>query len=205
LLDSNGYNTKREGGGMKLGCSKEYPVCDGLFRSETKRAVEEFQSSIPGLKVDGVVGYKTWQAMCSNLKFTISLPKKNFCKECNCKEEQRWDDDRWQERDDDRWQERDEYDPIKIIDTIDCKLIKDCVVKHIMVPAPNYKEFERCIGWGNGNKKTDKYNCEECRKQFKPGYINLMPMIDPTEEQMRIHNLGRWCVEHCDGIYKAAV
>jgi hypothetical protein len=201
LLAVHNYNAKYGGGGMTDFCATDWRRCDGIFKGHTEDAVKEFQRSLRdkyGLSVDGIVGYNTWNAMCTTLSYTKSLTKNNFCKKCDCKEEQRWDDD-------DRWEERDEYDPIEIIDTIDCKLIKDCVLKHIIVPAPNYIEFERCIGWGKGDKKMGDFSCEECRKYFKPGYINLMPMVDPTEEQMRIFKLGRWCVEHCDGIYKAAV
>ena len=206
LLANNGFNQKYSGGGMTGDwCYSDWRKCDGLFKKHTEDAVKEFQDDYK-LSVDGIVGPKTLEAMCNNLKFTKELPKDKFCPKCDCKEREDWsDDDRWQERDDDRWQERDEYDPIKIIDNIDCKILKDCVKKHIIIPAPNYKDFEGCIGWGKNDKLKDKYNCEECRKYFKPGYINLMTPIDPTEEEMRIFKLGRWCVGHCDGLYKAAV
>lgn len=196
LLANNGFNQKYSGGGMTGDwCYSDWRKCDGLFKNRTEDAVKEFQSTY-GLSVDGVVGPKTLESMCKNLKFTKELPKDMFCPKCECKEELKWDDD--------RWQERDEYDPIKIIDNTDCKLIKDCVIKYIMTPAPNYKKFEGCIGLGQGSKVTGDFSCEECLKKFKPGYINLMTPIDPTEEEMRMFKLGKWCVDNCDG-YKAAV
>jgi hypothetical protein len=202
ILAVHGYNSKYGGGGMTDFCATDWRRCDGIFKGHTEDAVKEFQRSLQskyGLVVDGIVGYNTWKAMCTTLAYSKSLPKNEFCPSCDCKE-----DDRWQERDDDRWQERDEYDPIKIIDGIDCKILKDCVKKHIIIPAPDYKGFEGCIGWVKDDKISNDFSCEGCRKYFKPGYINLMPMRDPTKEQMRMFEFGKWCVDNCDG-YKAAV
>ena len=38
------YNQKKEGGGMIEGCAKNWKNCDGLFQSETKKAVEDFSN-----------------------------------------------------------------------------------------------------------------------------------------------------------------
>jgi hypothetical protein len=84
LLGNNGFNQGAQGGGIKKGCLEEWPVCDGKFRKETKKAVEEFQRENK-LSVDGVVGPKTLDKMCEVLKFTISLPKEKFCPfQCKC-------------------------------------------------------------------------------------------------------------------------
>jgi len=84
LLGNNGFNQGAQGGGIKKGCLEEWPVCDGKFRRETRKAVEEFQRQYK-LSVDGVVGPKTLDKMCEVLKFTISLPKEKFCPfQCKC-------------------------------------------------------------------------------------------------------------------------
>ena len=86
LLGNNGFNEGAQGGGIKKGCLEEWPVCDGKFRKETKKAVEEFQRKY-NLSVDGVVGPKTLDKMCEVLKFTNSLSKDDFCPfQCNCDE-----------------------------------------------------------------------------------------------------------------------
>lgn len=160
LLDANGFNVNREGGGMKSGCAKEYPVCDGLFRRHTKDAVMEFQDKY-GLTVDGVVGYNTYMAMCANLRFTNSLPKGKFCyseSDCDCKKQSAGD------RDLDIG-----TNPYDIIDKVDCEKLRKCVKKHIIgVTAPDYPGFSRCIGFGGEQKVGQK--CSGC-----PDYFNLMP------------------------------
>jgi len=156
LLDANGFNVKREGGGMRAGCSKEYPTCDGIFKSHTKDAVMEFQRSIPGLTVDGVVGYNTWKAMCDNLTFTYSLPKDKFCLDCPCDDYQEdWDKD------------NDVDNPIKITDDMDCEEIKYCMEKYLYSsPVPNYSGFMECV-YNNAKKQG---NCGDC-----PKTINCQP------------------------------
>tara|TARA_B100000900_G_scaffold302944_1_gene261511 strand:+ start:6192 stop:6893 length:702 start_codon:yes stop_codon:yes gene_type:complete len=86
LLDNNGFNVPKEGGGILEGCMKDYRECDGLFRKETKKAVEEFQRKYGVvLKVDGIVGPKTYELMCEELEFTPSLRKEDFCvTQCAC-------------------------------------------------------------------------------------------------------------------------
>tara|TARA_B100000963_G_scaffold2248_1_gene1797 strand:+ start:2514 stop:3368 length:855 start_codon:yes stop_codon:yes gene_type:complete len=84
LLGNNGFNEGAQGGGIKKGCIEEWPVCDGKFRRETKKAVEEFQRAHK-LSIDGIVGPKTLDKMCEVLKFTISLSKDDFCPfQCKC-------------------------------------------------------------------------------------------------------------------------
>ena len=42
-------------------------IVDGIFGAKTELAVKDFQGKM-GLKVDGVVGPKTWDAVCDNLQ-----------------------------------------------------------------------------------------------------------------------------------------
>lgn len=84
LLGNNGFNEQEQGGGIKKGCIEEWPVCDGKFRRETRKAVEEFQRAHK-LSIDGIVGPKTLDKMCEVLKFTNSLSKDDFCPiQCKC-------------------------------------------------------------------------------------------------------------------------
>lgn len=162
LLDANGFNVNREGGGMKSGCAKEYPVCDGLFRRHTKDAVMEFQDKY-GLTVDGVVGYNTYMAMCDNLRFTNSLPKGKFCyseSDCDCKKQSAGD------RDLDIG-----TNPYDIIDKVDCEKLRKCVKNYILLKdIPDYKSFIKCIGIGLGGDSPT--GCSGC-----PQYYNLMPSL----------------------------
>ena len=180
LLDSNGFNVGYEGGGMKSGCSQEWPSCDGIFKSHTKDAVKEFQRKFMGsTSDDGVVGYNTWKSMCKNLDFTISLPKSKFCKDCQCGDNQQ----------DDNSEDLGDYDQIEIpgggtlpIDSsgqpgglgdIDCKDLRLCVEKWIYGPlTPNLGKFMSCIS-GKNTPKPDKpvrKDCEGCPKYVWGGY-----------------------------------
>jgi len=206
LLYVHQYNTKYAGGGMTGDqCYKDWRRCDGIFKRHTEDAVKEFQRSLSdkyGLVVDGVVGYNTWKAMCTTLTFTKSLPKGSFCKDCMCKN--KWQDDGRKDQED--WLDYNIIDPIKIIDTIDCKKLKDCVKKHILsVTAPDYTGFDLCITGGKKGYEIGGPSCDLCKKTFSDGYINKMTPIDNkyfnSDEEFR--NLGDWCLKHCDG-FKAA-
>jgi len=76
-LNKYGFNVEKSGGGINEACKTSVEGCDGLFRKETKKAVEDFQRA-NGLTVDGGVGYRTLTKMGEKC---IDLPK------CNCKEE----------------------------------------------------------------------------------------------------------------------
>ena len=211
LLAVHGYNQKYSGGGMTGDyCYSDWRKCDGLFKGHTEDAVEEFQRSLEdkyGLVVDGIVGYNTWKVMCTVFKSTKSLPKDKFCKECKCENKLR--DDGRQDQED--WSGDFIIDPIRIIDTIDCKNLKDCVKKHILRDIVDYKGFDLCI---RGNKKgSDKdLSCDLCKRNFPEGYINKMPSVvyqgtNPytmsAEEIKKYESLGDWCIKNCEG-YKAA-
>ena len=57
-LHNCGFNPEKFGGGMKVGCDKDYKKCDGKFNAETDKAVREFQKSV-SITDDGLVGPKT--------------------------------------------------------------------------------------------------------------------------------------------------
>ena len=179
LLYVNQYNTKYSGGGMNGDwCYSDWTKCDGLFKNQTQTAVEEFQSK-NGLTVDGKVGYNTWKAMCESkiFIFSKSLPKNVFCKVCNCKDNQQDDNNvidndlDWESR---RKKIKDEFtntppdfNPIKIVDGLDCVNIKDCMKKYLFgVTAPDYTGFMGCI-----NNQTNKdikldYNKEDLYSDY---------------------------------------
>ena len=162
ILNVNQFNVKYAGGGMNGEfCYKDFRKCDGLFKKETKTAVEEFQGSTVHLQVDGVVGYETWKAMCSNLTFTDSVPKDKFCAECPC-------DDNGQND----FNDKDDFNPI--VDgkpDWDCESLKDCVNKYIYGGAvQDYKGFFKCIE-GNAKKREPRQgDCGDC-----PKTINCQP------------------------------
>jgi len=192
LLYANQYNTKYAGGGMKGDfCYKDFRECDGLFKNQTKTAVEDFQRDA-GIKVDGVVGYETWKAMCSKLTFTVSLPKDKFCKECPC-------DDNEQNN----FNDKDTYNPIKgdEINDIDCEVLKNCVRKYIYgSPAPDWSGFLECIS-NNSKQKKDR-SCMVCKDTFPTGFINRMPIVGGKPNDY-LKSLGDWCLSNCDGFKTA--
>jgi hypothetical protein len=196
LLYANQYNTKYAGGGMKGDfCYKDFRECDGIFKNQTKTAVEEFQRDA-GIMVDGVVGYETWKAMCDNLTFTESLPKDKFCLDCPC-------DNNFQ----DDFKNIDVFDPIKSIDSVDCEKLKECVKEYIFRPAPDYIGFEKCIGGGDKQKIVNErdWTCKVCKDAFPTGYINKMPItnIDINDYNNYKKYLGDWCLSNCDGFKTA--
>jgi hypothetical protein len=161
ILNVNQFNSKYAGGGMNGDfCYKDYKECDGLFKNQTKIAVEQFQKTVPSLRVDGVVGYETWKAMCSELTFTDSVRKDKFCADCTC-------DDNYQ----DDFQDIDTYNPGKEIDDIDCEKLKGCVKKYIYgSPVPDFTGFFKCIE-GNAKKREPRQgDCGDC-----PKTINCQP------------------------------
>lgn len=201
LLYVNQFNTKYAGGGMKGdACYRNYKDCDGLYKEETKKAVEEFQKSTNYLKVDGKFGYSTWKQMCTYLNFTNSVTTNMFCdisQNCNCND--------FQNDIQDDFNDVDVFNPIKDIDNIDCEKLKKCVKNHILIPAPDYIGFEKCIGGKKVVNEKD-WNCKLCKETFPTGYINKMPIIDigSGSYDNYLSYLGGYCLKNCDG-FKAAV
>lgn len=201
LLYVNQFNTKYAGGGMKGDlCHRNYKDCDGLFKEETKKAVEEFQKSTNGyLKVDGKFGYSTWKEMCAYLNFTNSVTKNMFCdisQNCDC--------NGYQDDFQDDFNDIDVINPIfNEIDNIDCDKLKKCVKDFILVPGPNYIGFEKCIGGGDKQKIVNErdWTCKVCKDTFTDGYINKMPIVvnDPKNYNNYLRYLGDWCLSNCDG------
>jgi hypothetical protein len=165
--DYGPYNPTKGGGGMSESCSQSWDDCDGKFRKETKKAVEEFQKDAntyhkKGLKVDGIVGANTLKAMCSigadsnnELKIEFScfdLPK-DACSQCNCNEDKKqlqpkkYDPGQWAPGEQgfgDGW-----------FDKVDCKTIKACINK-----IQKYSKEHGSNKWNNllkciGYKKPD--------------------------------------------------
>lgn len=178
LLYVNKYNTKYAGGGMKGDyCYVKFGDCDGIFKKETKTAVEDFQKDA-GIKIDGVVGYETWKAMCSKLSFTYSLPKDVFCTKCPCDDyKEDWDKD------------IDVYDPINVTDKMDCEEIKHCMEKYLFsTPSPDYSGFMECVYNNAMKNKPDQFECGDCPKN-----INCMP--GPNKDMDRCNsNFIKKCI-----------
>ena len=192
LLYANQFNVKYSGGGMKGDwCYKDWRRCDGLFKNHTEDAVKDFQD-YAGIKVDGIVGYNTWKAMCDKLTFTDSLPKDKFCLDCPC------DDFN------DNFNDIDTYNPIEVIDELGCDTLKKCVKEYILKPAPDYVGFESCIG-GKKIVNERNWNCELCKQTFPTGYVNRMTSVNPSINSYEnyLHYLGGYCIRECG--FKEAV
>lgn len=200
LLYVNQFNVKYAGGGMKgEACYKDYRKCDGLFKEETKKAVEEFQRSTSYLKVDGKFGYSTWKEMCTKLVFTDSVTKDMFCdisQKCDCND--------FQNDKDNDFNDVEIFNPIEIIDELGCDTLKKCVKEYILKPAPDYVGFESCIG-GKKIVNERNWNCELCKQTFPTGYVNRMPSVDPSINSYEnyLHYLGGYCIRECG--FKEAV
>jgi len=151
-LSRCGFNVKSEGGGMMPGCKDDPNKCDGLFRGETKKAVEEFQRK-HGLSVDGVVG-----------KETINKLNETNCmafKDCDCET-----------------QNDDDSSPIpgqKIdYDKYDCDELKRCL--NSMGTDWCMNDLEKCLkGKKPPVKSPRKQQCERC-----PATIDCMPKYGAT-------------------------
>ena len=193
LLGNNGFNEGAQGGGIKKGCLEEWSACDGKFRSETRKAVEEFQRQYK-LSVDGVVGPKTLDKMCEVLKFTNSLSKENFCPfQCNCDEIGIQEPGVGSPTDPIDGRPGDPIDgdiDIEIdINDDQCENVFYCIRK-ISSSSPTigdkWKAFMECVKRIKGLPPIgDSDSCEGC-----PEYVNRMPYIkggggyEPTKEEI---------------------
>jgi hypothetical protein len=183
------YNPNRGGGGMSESCSSNYKDCDGIFRSETKKAVEEFQRDA-NISPDGVVGYNTLTKICELLARDNYEPSNTLCsKQCQCEGEQKRDTD---------------YVPddtkvlnksfIELIYKYDCESLKACMKKLFskkdMITS---KEMSLCISNdvkdGGDKKGRVKPGCEKC-----PDTVNLMPSMNekPSDKKFK-----KYCRDYC--------
>jgi len=195
LLSVNKYNPKYSGGGMTGDwCYTDWRRCDGIFKGHTEDAVKELQAALGekyGLVVDGIVGYRTWYAMCTTLQFTKSLSKNKFCVDCQCK----------QKRDDGKDSDL-IFDPIQPIRDVDCDVLKDCVDKYLYTTTPNVDEFQKCAQIKSvGDGKV--FSCSLCKSSFPTGYVDKMPKSVVGSEKQMTDLLGDWCLKKCDGYKKA--
>ena len=178
--DYGPYNPTKGGGGMSESCSIEYTGCDGKFRKETKKAVEEFQKDAntyhkKGLKVDGIVGANTLKAMCDILGCSLT---KEACGKCNCNEDKKQlppkkdDPGQWAPGEPgfgDGW-----------FDKVDCKTIKACInkiQKYSKEHGSNkWNNLLKCIGYKNPIKDLPIQKIE--------------PMIPPTNRKYPYKDIG---------------
>jgi len=170
--DYGPYNPTKGGGGMSESCSIEYTGCDGKFRKETKKAVEEFQKDAntyhkKGLKVDGIVGANTLKAMCDILGCSLT---KEACGKCNCNEDKKQlpkKDDPGQLPDEDSDWIGYKYNPEW--DKIDCTTLIGCMQRVILTHPTKgtWNAFLQCIGKLKDKifppKQKDKSISEGCR------------------------------------------
>lgn len=178
-LSKCGYNTKYEGGGMNSGCANNKDNCDGKFRNHTRDAVKEFQRD-NGLTVDGKVGYNTLKAL--EEEGCIKLP------ECDCEEKKQ------KEEEDTQQDDFNFDDPKKIIDRIDCNNLKKCVKDYIMIPAPDYNGFEKCIGIGQkGDMDEEDYSNLE-----KDGFVEGCTWYIRTNENTSGYKRIMACPDYLD-------
>jgi hypothetical protein len=177
-LANCGSNVEKQGGGMMQGCKEDYTKCDGVFRDETKKAVEDFQSK-NNLTVDGSVGYNTLIKLSDN--GCIKLPK------CDCEEkdvESTGDKENW-------WELIGIDKPL-----IDCHKINRCIYQALSSkPAGfDFDVFKKCIGLPD--KKTDekkfsenpiKENCKNCPTVYnnQPGTSGASSELPPYIQECK--------------------
>lgn len=168
-LSKCGFNVEKEGGGINQGCKDNPANCDGKFRKETKKAVEEFQKS-HGLTVDGAVGYNTLKAMANNQMSQTTFGGCLELPECDCNEK----DNNNNNNDDaksDWWNLIDggssKMNNCNTINKCLYKAINGCKVTSDVSCFSN--TFFKCMRDGGPKKGGDK-KCGDC-----PDYINRMP------------------------------
>lgn len=187
-LSKCGFNVKREGGGILKGCKDDPKNCDGLFRSETKKAVEEFQAANK-LPVDGSVG-----------KSTLMQLYKNKCisfKDCGC-----------QTKDQSTLPKKDQStipDKESFLDGVDCDELIACLKKFIVgdngkkldsIPVVN---LEVCLSKkgalpkkGTLPKKTPDKNLCVFGQEICPSTLNCMP--SPNTQNPCRTPMGKYCI-----------
>jgi len=164
-----GFNKEKFGGGMKVGCDKDYTKCDGKFNTETAKAVREFQKSV-GITMDGLVGPKTLSELTKGQDPCLSPVK------CSCKKKEPI-----KNVPGDKDKRKDLTPSVDIDVTVGCKKSISCFEKHKDNACGLAKCLGICIpdGMCKGqmlDKPKDKpindIDCKEC-----PKYINEMPGV----------------------------
>ena len=162
-----GHNVEKQGGGIIEGCKDDYTKCDGKFRLETKKAVEDFQDKNQKTK-DGSVGQETLKALINGK----CLENPN----CDCTKVTQQDtpkDGDTQFADTEMWwtligKKNDTYG--------DCKKINACLYSTLTSsPVFNWDNFVKCMETKIDTpipvlRDEKKIGCAGC-----PEYINRMP------------------------------
>ena len=183
-LSKCGFNPQREGGGIKQGCKDNKENCDGLFRTETKKAVEEFQKKYQ-LRPDGAVGKATLLKLQSNGCLTFE--------DCDCSKLQKI-----------KTLPIDNQDQLR---DVDCDTLKKCLQQFMSpgtsgVPPKTIDiiALERCL---KGKQKTDgkKGGCiyvskigSQIAQEPCPKNINCQPLRDRTGPSPCDVPMNKWCI-----------
>ena len=178
------YNSENSGGGMTEACAQSWEDCDGKFRSETKKAVEEFQDDVDSLTKDGVVGAETLKMICQLLGDS-NQPYKSLCSDCDCKDKGNFGADEDKDKGD---LASDEGLFDQLIGTADCDKIKGCLKEFLSNSTGSRDRLIGCIK-GNDQKTWQGKDCSGC-----PESVNLMPMIGGDSDR----SFKQWCVKNCD-------
>jgi len=158
-----GFNTDYKGGGMIKGCEDDHTKCDGKFRKETKKAVEDFQKTQDGLKADGVVGPETLKKLQE--KGCIKLP------ECKCEDKKSFsypaDKQEW-------WKLIGKNDS----KFGDCTKINACLYNVLKNNTGfSWEKFLKCME----SQKKDFNDCSKC-----PATYNMMPVVGGKKDPNRL-------------------
>ena len=167
-----GFNKEKFGGGMKVGCDKDYTKCDGKFNTETAKAVREFQKSV-GITMDGLVGPKTLSELTKGQDPCLSPVK------CDCKKKEPIKNKPGIDKD--KRKSVDLSDKV----TVGCKKSISCFEKHkddvcglanclgICIPDGMCKGQMLNNMYGRPkDKPVNDIDCKEC-----PKYVNEMPGV----------------------------
>ena len=181
-----GFNKEKFGGGMKVGCDKDYTKCDGKFNTETAKAVREFQKTV-GITMDGLVGPKTLSELTKGQDPCLSPVK------CSCKKKEPI-----KNVPGDKDKRKDLTPSVDIEVTVGCKKSMSCFEKHKKDACGLANCLGICIpdGMCKGqmldkpkDKPVNDVDCKEC-----PKYINEMPgvgvRIERTDKIQRCIDTG---------------
>lgn len=184
-----GFNQKFGGGGMNKQCATDYKKCDGLFQTETEKALEAFknESSLTNPKV---LDINTLNYICKNINQTVppiqQEVKDILCKKCDCQ----------QESFDQNFQLIDGEKNLPDVKINECEGIIDCLQRYFMVSNPNTDKLRSCLAKYNKILKPS-YNCSTCKSFFPTGYVNKMPTVGQKRPEW-LNKLGDYCIKYCN-------